>query len=118
MREASTLKGEKLIVLTEAEYNELIEDAGDAALADAAAFEKRGAPTLPADLLERSLDGRMHPLTAWRKAVGMTQAALARKAGLRTATVGNIENGKIDPRLSSLKALADALNLDIDDIVD
>lgn len=30
----------------------------------------------------------------------------------------NIENGKIDPRLSTVKALADAIGVDVDDLVD
>ncbi|MFV0383374.1 helix-turn-helix transcriptional regulator [Paracoccus sp. (in: a-proteobacteria)] len=117
MNQATNLKGEKLIVLTAAEYAELVEDAGDAALADDALEQSRGKATMPGDLALASLDGTLHPLAAWRKAAGLTQAELADKAGLRKATVSDIENGKLDPRLSSLKALAAALNVDIDDIV-
>ncbi len=40
-----------------------------------------------------------------------------RPAAIRTSTVCNIENGKIDPRLSTVKALADALGVDVDDLV-
>lgn len=118
MIEASNLNGEKMIVLTAAEYAALIEDAGDSALARAARAASAGAPLMSAELLAASLDGSMHPLTAWRKAAGLTQAQLAAKAGLRVATLSDIEGGKIDPRLSSLKALAGALGVDIDDITD
>lgn len=117
MNEAVNLRGEKMVVLTAAEYRALIEDAGDIVLADQARADSAGAPVLPADLLAASLDGSMHPLTAWRKAAGLTQAALAHKAGIRTSTVSNIENGKIDPRLSTVKALAEALGVDVDDLV-
>lgn len=117
MNEAVNLRGEKMVVLTAAEYRALIEDAGDIVLADQARGDSAGAPVLPADLLAASLDGSMHPLTAWRKAAGLTQAALAHKAGIRTSTVSNIENGKIDPRLSTVKALAEALGVDVDDLV-
>lgn len=117
MNEAVNLQGEKLVVLTEAEYRTLLEDAGDTALADQARTDSAGSPVLPAELLSATLNGTMHPLTAWRKAAGLTQAALAHKAGTRTSTVCNIENGKIDPRLSTVKALADALGLDLDDLV-
>lgn len=117
MNEAVNLQGEKMVVLTETEYRALLEDAGDIALADQARADSAGAPVLPADLLAASLDGTMHPLTAWRKAAGLTQAALAHKAGIRTSTVCNIENGKINPRLSTVKALADALGVDVDDLV-
>jgi len=117
MHEALNLKGEKMVVLTEAEYRALLETAGDIALADQARADSVSAPVLPPDLLAASLDGTMHPLTAWRKAAGLTQAALAYKAGIRTSTVCNIETGKIDPRLSTVKALADALGVDVDDLV-
>ncbi len=106
-----------MIVLTEAEYHALIEDAGDIAIADQALRDSTAAPLLPADLLTASLDGTIHPLTAWRKATGLTQAALAHKAGVRTSTVCNIENRKIDPRLSTMKALANALGVDVDDLI-
>jgi DNA-binding XRE family transcriptional regulator len=108
---------ERLIVLTEAEYRALLEDAGDIALANQARADSAGAPVLPAELLAASLDGTMHPLTAWRKAARLTQTELADMSGVRTSTVCNIENGKIDPRLSTVKALADALGVDIDDLV-
>ncbi len=117
MNDALNLKGEKMIVLTEAEYVALIEDAGDIALADQALRDSAGAPLLPADLLAASLDGTLHPLTAWRKAAGLTQAALAQRASIRTSTVCNIENGKIDPRLSTMKALAGVLGVDVDDLI-
>lgn len=86
MNEALSLQGEKMVVLTEAKYHALIEDAGDIALADQALRDSAGAPLLPADLLTASLDGTIHPLTAWRKAAGLTQAALADKAKIRTST--------------------------------
>jgi len=76
VNEAVNLRGEKMVVLTEAEYHALIEDAGDIALADQARADSAGAPVMPADLLAASL----HPVTAWRKVAGLTRAALAQKA--------------------------------------
>ncbi|MCB8837675.1 helix-turn-helix transcriptional regulator [Aurantimonas sp. VKM B-3413] len=118
MNEAVNLKGEKLIVLTEAEYQTIVEDAGDAALAEQAIIENEGAPSMPSELVLASLNGELHPLAAWRKSVGLTQAELAAKAGVRAASVSDIESRKIDPRLSTLRALAKALKLGIEDIVD
>ncbi|RYF76360.1 MAG: XRE family transcriptional regulator [Comamonadaceae bacterium] len=48
-----------------------------------------------------------------RKAAGLTQDALARRAGLSRMTVQRIEAGQIDPRLSTLLELARALDLDL-----
>ena len=46
MNEALNLQGEKMVVLTEAEYHALIEDAGDIALADQALRDSAGAPQI------------------------------------------------------------------------
>jgi DNA-binding XRE family transcriptional regulator len=118
MNEAVNLKGESMIVMTRAEYDDLVEDAGDIALMRQAALDYPDAPGMPAELVLASINGTLHPLAAWRKSVGMTQAELAAAAGIRPATVSDIESGKIDPRLSTLKALAKALKLGIEDIVD
>lgn len=117
MNIASTLDGETMVVLTRAEYDALVEDAGDNALADAAAAESAGAPAMADELVGAVLSGAMHPLTAWRKAAGLTQAELAARAQTRAATVADIEGGKTDPRFSTIRALAAALGVDADSIM-
>jgi transcriptional regulator with XRE-family HTH domain len=48
----------------------------------------------------------------------MTQADLARKTGLTTSNVAYIVNGKTkDPRLSSVIAIAQALNVSLNYLV-
>ncbi len=121
MNLATTPSGEEMVVLTRAEYDALLasaEDAADIALARAAAAESAGAPVMPAELALAAANGEIHPLAAWRKAVGLSQAELAERAGVRAATISDIENGRLDPRLSTLRALAEALGLEIDDIVE
>lgn len=114
MKFAKTPKGEELIVLTRREYQALIENAGDAALMGET--RAAGGPTMPADLALKVLDG-LHPLTAWRRAAGLSQAELATWAGVRVTTVSQIESRKIDPRLSTLVALAIALGVGVGDLV-
>ena len=118
MNEAVTLQGEPMVVMTRKEYEELVEDIGDAALAAQARIDDVGSPAMPAELARQIWDGTLHPLAAWRKAVGLTQAELAARAGVRPASVSDIEGRKIDPRLSTLKALAGALKLGVEDIID
>lgn len=48
-----------------------------------------------------------------RKATGLTQAALAERAGVTRMTVQRIEGGQIDPRLSTLQEMARALGLEL-----
>lgn len=118
MNEAVTLKGEAMIVMTRAEYDALVEDIGDIAIAEQAMMEDEGAPGMPAELMRAVWDGTLHPLAAWRQAVGLTQAGLADISGVRAATISDIESRKIDPRLTTLKALAAALKLKIQSIID
>lgn len=48
----------------------------------------------------------------------MSQADLARKTGLTTANIAYIVNGKThDPRISSVIAIAHALDMTLDDLV-
>ena len=120
MNRATTPDGAEMIVLSRAEYERLVavrEDAIDGALIDAARADNRGAPLMPADLVEAVLSGAMHPLAAMRRAAGLTAAQLAARARVRAATISDIENGKIDPRFGTVRALADALGTDVDDIM-
>ena len=53
-----------------------------------------------------------------RRVGGLTQQGLAVKAGLSIGAVVQIEAGKItDPRASTLKALAGALGVSVDELV-
>jgi len=45
-----------------------------------------------------------------RRKLGLTQAEVARAAGVSQPLVARIENGTVDPRLSTLRAVVDALN--------
>lgn len=48
-----------------------------------------------------------------RKAAGITQRELGRRAGLDQAVISNLETGKHDPRAETLRRLARALNLSL-----
>jgi transcriptional regulator with XRE-family HTH domain len=53
-----------------------------------------------------------------RTAAGLTQQALAVKAGLSISVVVHLEGGRIpDPRVSTVKALAAALGARVDDLL-
>lgn len=114
----TNLAGDDLVVLTKTELDELIENASDLAdLADLADEGATAAPRLASEAVAAIMEGSLHPLTAWRNAAGLTQGDLAAKAGLRPATISDFENGKLDPRLSTAGAIADALGVEIDDLI-
>lgn len=52
-----------------------------------------GEGTMPGEVLNLMLDGGLSPLAAWRRHRGLSQAALAKKAGLSQVWVGRIEAG-------------------------
>jgi transcriptional regulator with XRE-family HTH domain len=48
---------------------------------------------------------------------GWTQAMLARRAGTSVSTISKIENQETNPLPSTMKAIADALGLDMEDLI-
>lgn len=52
-------------------------------------------------------------LTQARKTQQLTQAELAERAGLSRMTVQRLESGSLDPRLSTLYAMARVLGLEL-----
>lgn len=116
MHHATTTDGADMIVLTAAEYAALTtgaEDRDAAALIDSARADDGNLPTIPAEQAMAMLDGRLHPLTMWRDAFGLTMAELGKRAGIRPATISDIENGRIDPRYSTVQALAQGIHPDL-----
>jgi transcriptional regulator with XRE-family HTH domain len=53
----------------------------------------------------------------FRKLKGITQEALAEITGLNVRTIQRIESGEVDPRLYTLKSIADALNVNLEELL-
>ncbi len=51
-----------------------------------------------------------------REGMGLSQAALAKAAGLSQATVSRIEKGDSDPPVSTAVALCSALSMSLDEL--
>ncbi len=65
--------------------------------------------TVPGAVVKAELGGA-HPIAAWREHRGLTQAALAARAGLSAAAVSRIEASAPGAgRVATRRALADAL---------
>jgi DNA-binding XRE family transcriptional regulator len=67
------------------------EDVADAL--KALAEIREGAGTMPAEVIDLILDEGLAPLAAWRRYRGLSQAELARRAGLSQAWISRIERG-------------------------
>ena len=76
----------------------------------------RNEEAFPADMVDRMLGGE-NPVRVFREHRGLTQTQLAAHAGVSQATVAEIETGRKKGSVGTLKAIAGALQVDLDDLV-
>ncbi|AHI32150.1 MULTISPECIES: helix-turn-helix domain-containing protein [Marinobacter] len=110
-------------VIPYAEYQELLEmaqDARDTQDADAAKAELLAGEDecIPAAIARRLVLGEEHPLKVWREYRGFTQELLGIEAGIGKSYVSQIEAGAKTGSTKVLSALAKALEVEIDDLLD
>lgn len=64
-----------------------------------------------------SIVPKLTRLRAVRESQLMTQTELAAKAGIHPITISRIEQGEIEPRFKTIRAIAAALGVDWHDLV-
>lgn len=111
----------EMVTIPREEYERLVALAEDAEDAGAVTrFRARLASgeeeLVPAAVVERLLGGES-PIRVWREHRGMTQSGLARASGVNRVVVADIEAGRRGGSVKSLKALAEALGVALDDLV-
>ncbi|MCR4282167.1 MAG: helix-turn-helix transcriptional regulator [Bauldia sp.] len=116
-----TPSGEEIVMLPAADYErllELAEDAVDARIAERALAELRSGrgEALTHDDMLALLDAPS-PVAFWRKRRELTQAALAKVAEISQAYLAQIESGKRVGEVGLYRRLADALRVDIEDLL-
>ncbi len=114
------IAGQKFAMLPEGDYRKLIalaEDREDELAADAARRRREaGEEYVPAEMVNRIVNGE-NALKVWREYRGISQRDLAEAADCRLATISELENGKAQGKPKLWRALADALHVELDDIV-
>lgn len=113
--------GKRLVVIPFEEYERLRLLAEDMADTKAYDLAKRRLAAgedemIPAAIAERLL-GEESPVRVWREYRGLTVKELAAAAGISAAFVSQMETGKRRGSTASLKAVADALGISLDDLV-
>lgn len=110
-----------MITIPRKEYARLVEAAED--LEDIQAYDEamrrmtNGEDELiPSELVDRLLGGES-PLKIWREHRGYSQNELARLSGVNRIQIGDIEERGKTGSVVTLKRLAAALNLDVDDLI-
>ena len=106
--------GKSYVVIAQSDYENLL-DQLEAAELRVARLVNEGHAGLPADIVNPLAEGE-NPIRVFRKWRGMTGSELADKAGISQPYLSDIENGKRDGTLQTLVAIADALEVDLDDI--
>jgi DNA-binding XRE family transcriptional regulator len=112
MGELITIERSRYEALLRAE--EALEDFADKQVVDE--FLANPTEGVPDQFFSRILAGE-NPVLVYREWRGLTSAELARRAGLHRVQVHDIETGKRRGSVDTLKKLAAALNLPLDDIV-
>ena len=112
-----TPAGETLVVMPLADYEALI-DAADIAAADRIMAEVRAGRSelVPAAIVNRLLDGE-NRVRVWRDHRALSAADLAARAEISPGYLSELESGKKTGTVDTLRKLAKALNVDIDDLV-
>lgn len=72
---------------------------------------------IPHEVAKRLLLGDESPVRVWREYRGLTQKQLADRAGLRQGYLSEIETGKKPGSVAAYRALATALDVDVDDLL-
>ena len=110
------------VTIPREEYDRLQAAAED--LADLQSYDRAKAALsageeelVPADYVNRLLNGE-NPLRVYRDLRGLTQATLAAKAGVNRVTVAEIETGRKQGSVTTLRALANALDVTLDDLAE
>ncbi|MGF1614295.1 MAG: helix-turn-helix transcriptional regulator [Gammaproteobacteria bacterium] len=112
----------EMVTIPREEYDRLRAAAED--LADLQSYDRAKAAVaagedelIPADYVSRLLNGES-PLRVYRDLRGLTQAGLAEKAGVNRVTVAEIETGRKQGSVATLRALASALGVTLDDLAE
>ena len=87
-----------------------------AALAVEARITSGEEELIPAGVVDRLIDGEA-PLQVWRELRNLTQADLARASSVNRVQIVEIEAGRSTGSVHTLRKLADALGLAVDDII-
>ena len=76
----------------------------------------RNEERIPIEVVDRLIEDE-NPIRVWRQHRGLTQQQLAGAAGIDKSYLSQIETGKRGGSAKVLRAIANALDVDLDDIV-
>ena len=99
------------------DYDQLRDALEDAADREALRQSRASGEELVPDALVDRLGGGGNPVRVWREYRGLTATALARRAKVSNAQLSAIENGAATGSVQTLRDIADALGVTVDDLL-
>lgn len=108
---------DEMITIRKHEYERLKEAAEDLAdiIAYGTALAQAGEPN-PAHWVKRMIDGE-GPVRVFRELREFTEAELGARSGINRVFIAEIESGRKSGSIETIRKLADALSVTIDDLV-
>lgn len=117
----TTPGGEEMVILPREDFDRLVAAAEDHA--DAAIYDQSKArlatgedELVPAAVVDRILQGE-NPIRVWRQHRGLTMSDLADTTSLSQAYLSQIETGKRVGQAETLRVIATALGVTVDDLI-
>jgi DNA-binding XRE family transcriptional regulator len=107
-----------MVILPAADYERLLalaEDARDLAIVrEALAGVEKGSVETLTDTEMKELLGAVSPVAFWRRRRGLTQASLAKQAGITQAYLAQIESGRRAGHIRVYRRLSASLGVDVE----
>lgn len=114
------IAGQEMVLLSKAEFARLKEAAESyediVAAVDAQKRREAGEEYVPAEVVNRLLAGES-PLKVWRTYRGLTLDGLGKLVGRQASFLGKLEKGQNEGGVRLWQALAEALKVDLDDLL-
>ena len=110
----------EMVTIPAAEYQALLGTAEN--FADLRTYDRamaaiaRGDEELVPEAFAKRLIAGESPVRVWRELRGLTQTALAAASGVNRVQIANIESGAKSGSVATLRKLADALGIGLDDL--
>ena len=92
------------------------EEAEEVRAYDGAIAEARDEETVPAEVVDRLLDGE-NPVRVWREYRGLQQQALAEQVGVSKSYLSQVESGRKDGAVGLYRQLSRVLEVSIDELI-
>ena len=71
---------------------------------------------VPNEVVERVIMGKLTPIRAWREHLGLTQSEVAARLEISQAALAQIESPEARPRKSTLRRVAQALGIQLEQL--